>query len=140
MEEIFVKLLHRNSGKEVDAVIKCDSAQGGYIQISSDDGNVWHASSGNLFDSLVSIRREMEKEAIFPLCNGARINLAVSSGGRQASATRRVYKVEIGQQAQRHNLVDIFEYAECDSVGTVEEQKEFNRKWVSSLREKSHKA
>ena len=136
MEETIVKLLYRKLGKELEAIIRSDSGNQGYIAVVSADGKVWEASAGNLFDSLVIIRKEMEREEISPLCNGARVGIAVSGGGRQTSSTRRVCKVEIGQQAQRHNLIDIFDYAEPDVVGTVKEQKEFNHKWVSSLRDK----
>ena len=136
MEEILGKLYYLNIDEEVEAIIRFDSMNKGYVAITSCNGQCWEAAAGNLFDSLVLIRKEMESIAIFPLCHGARINIAVSTGGRQTFATRKVYKIEIGHQAQRDNLVDIFDHAERDVVGTVQEQKEFNQKWVSSLREK----
>jgi hypothetical protein len=52
------------------------------------------------------------------------------AGGRKAYITR------IGMPGDKTDMVDIFGYADPDAVG-FEQQEEFHKKWILSLRNES---
>ncbi len=88
----------------------------------------------DLFDALVSLRRELEKMEAQLLCAGARIDVSPSGMSRAMGDGRKVYVTHLGSPARKSDIVDIFDNAELETVGSVEEQDLFHRKWVESLR------
>jgi hypothetical protein len=78
------------------------------------------------------LRSKTDALGIKVLCNGARID-AFPSPMLQSSGARKVYITEIGKQALRENLVNIFEEAPAEKVGTIEDQFEYHNKWIDSL-------
>jgi hypothetical protein len=52
---------------------------------------------------------------------------------RDMGGGRKVYIRRLGSQATLDDLVDIFDYAEPDLVGTVEEQRAHYRNWLNCL-------
>ena len=125
--------MDKNSNLEENIVIEFDSSNNGEVVIIRSDGTKWEARSGNLFASLSSIREKIEKIGLFPLCNGARIDINPSSMAQQAGASRKAYRLRLGAQATREDLLDIFAPTEKSSVSTLSDQKEYHRKWIASL-------
>jgi hypothetical protein len=88
----------------------------------------------SLFEALIAMRRSFEERGYRLLCAGARPDIFASSVSRDMGGGRKVSIVTMGLQADLDTLVDIFDYAGPDLVGTVEEQYAYRRKWLASFR------
>jgi hypothetical protein len=82
----------------------------------------------DLYEALQNLRQDLEPEGVRILCAGARTDVAPSGMGRSMGGGRKVYILKIGQQATS-DLVDIFDPAEPDLIGTVEEQRAYFERW-----------
>ena len=91
-------------------------------------------SGDDLFEALVALRLELEKTGARLLCDGARPDVFPSGMLRSMGSGRKAYITRIGASASGTDLVDIFEYAKPEAVGSVEQQKVFHERWVKSLR------
>jgi hypothetical protein len=91
-------------------------------------------SNGDLFDSLISLRKALEESGIQILCAGARPDVFPSGMSRNMSGGRKAYITKLGNPALLINLVDIFDYSEPQSVGKISEPEAFHKKWIVSLR------
>jgi hypothetical protein len=87
----------------------------------------------DLFKACVLLRERLEQLGCKLLCNGARKNIIASGMSRQMGGGRKGYIVQLGRPALRSNLVDIFDYADSSLIASIEQQKSFYNKWVSSL-------
>lgn len=63
-------------------------------------------------------------------CNGSRIN-AIQSG--MMGATDKVYLVEMGKQALKKDIVNIWDYADIDIFANTQQQNSFFDQWINSL-------
>ena len=91
----------------------------------------------DLFEAMIGLRKELEARGCLLLCAGARADAFPSGMARDMSGGRKVYITRLGVQAARSDLVDIFDYAEPESIGTVEQQREFHQAWIASLKEQA---
>jgi hypothetical protein len=91
-------------------------------------------SGEDLFEALVALRLELEKIEALLLCAGARSDVFPSGMSRGMGGGRKAYITRIGAPALRTDLVDIFEYAKPEIVGTVAQQQAHHKKWAESLR------
>lgn len=88
-------------------------------------------SSGDLFDALMLLRIELERMNVQLLCNGARRDVFPSGMCRDMGHGGSAYIMKLGRPALPTDLVDIFDYSEDPSLGSVSEQQDFYRKWRS---------
>ena len=88
----------------------------------------------DVFDALQLLRRELANNGWQLLCQGSRQDVYPSRALRQ-SGTTKAYKSTLGRACTRADLVDLFDPCTKEVVSTVEEQDEFNRRWLSSLGE-----
>jgi hypothetical protein len=91
-------------------------------------------SNGDLFDALTSLRRALENTGVQLLCAGARPDVFPSGMSRDMGGGRKAYITKLGRPALQTDLVDIFDYSDPQSVGTVSDQQAFHEKWIASLR------
>jgi len=92
-----------------------------------------HVFGGDdLFECLIALRRELEKAGDRILCNGARVDAYPSGMSRSMGGARKVYITELGKPGTE--LVKIFDQADLEKVGSVEEQQTYHQLWVDSLR------
>ena len=105
------------------------------ITIKSQEFNEKKFNGRDLFDCLISARLFLEKNNYLLLCGGARIDVYPSGMSRDMSGGRLAYVTKIGVGASREDIVDIFEPANQTNIGTVEQQKEFHARWVSSIKD-----
>jgi hypothetical protein len=89
------------------------------------------AHGRDLFDGLQQIRRRLEPQGWYPLCNGARIDCYPSGMSRDMGGARAVYELTIGK-AGRFPLVGLFERAPPEKVGTVAEQDSYYQRWLEA--------
>ncbi len=88
----------------------------------------------DVFEGLCDIRRKLSPMGIKLLCAGARRDVYPSGMARQMSGGVVAYRLKMGSPAQRPDVVRIFDAAEADEVGTVEEQADYFRRWSASLK------
>lgn len=96
------------------------------------DGNRLTGNGSDYFDALCLIRRELEAMDVSALCVGARKDAYPSGMARDMGAGLKVYILEMGKRAES-KPVSIFEYAPPETVGTVDEQREYFERWLNSF-------
>ncbi len=85
-----------------------------------------------LFEALQIARNEASKVGLTLLCNGARLNVYPSPMMRSMGGAAMAYTLTLGEQAQRKNIVCIFDNTE-EPISTPKEQDEFYQRWLKSL-------
>ena len=127
--------LTMSSGNGDKAACLLEYSPGDLVEVifSSALLGTFSVTAGDLFEALSLIRLKMEKHGYFMLCNGARKNAYPSRMSRQVGGGRKLYLFKNGIQARREDLVDIFEPAEYEQVGTVAEQRVAYEAWLRSL-------
>lgn len=131
MNETKIKILSP-SGEIKNIKVSFADSHPWFIELSLDGKQTFKLEGSDLFDCLCTLRTKTDVLGIKILCNGARID-AFPSPMLQSSGARKIYITEIGKQALRENLVNIFDEAPAEKVGTVKEQFEFHTKWIDSL-------
>jgi hypothetical protein len=91
-------------------------------------------NGSDLFQALQEIRLELEPRGWLIAVQGARKDAYPTGMVRDMIGARRVYILSLGRQAAREHLVDIFAEAAANSLGTVEQQKNYYRDWRLSLK------
>lgn len=103
------------------------------VSISSPQFGKLNERGDTLFDALINLRLLLEKRGWILLCNVARKDAFPSQMMLQMALGRKIYILKRGMPARRENVVDIFDQATPEQVGTVQEQKEFHESWIRSL-------
>ena len=83
----------------------------------------YEARAESYFETLQNLRKELERDGIQILCNGAARNVYPSPMTLAMGYGRKAYKMTWGKQAPRKDLVEIFDYDEslvCCGVGGAE--------------------
>ncbi|HTN45654.1 MAG TPA: hypothetical protein VL098_04850 [Flavipsychrobacter sp.] len=83
------------------------------------------------FIALQELRQQLENQDIYLLVNGSRRNV-YPSGLQMSMGVATAYVLELGKPSDV--IVDIFASISHDDVATVDEQREFHKKWVESIR------
>lgn len=94
---------------------------------------IYFSKSDNIFDSVVELRKKLELNNIYLLCNASAINVYPSGMQKEFGGTK-AYKLQMGKQALLIDVVDIFDYDSELKIGSVKEQEEFYKSWLESLR------
>jgi hypothetical protein len=97
-------------------------------------GEAVRAVADTFFDALVDIRKVLEGQELRPKCFGACRDVYPSPMIRSMGSGEQAYRLKLGCQAKMEDLIPIFA---CDPEITpvsVEEQEEFYRKWLKSLK------
>ncbi|WP_080344040.1 hypothetical protein [Pseudomonas syringae] len=85
----------------------------------------------NLFSCFIKLRQELPE--IKFLCKGAKRNVHPSRMSSQMSAGLMAYELELGKQARRENLVNIFDHEEENLTNEPTMQSEYFKNWLNSL-------
>ena len=93
---------------------------------------IYSSKSDNIFDSVVELRKKLELNNIYLLCNASVINVYPSTMQKEFGGTK-AYKLEMGKQATLSDVVDIFDYDSELKIVSVKEQEEFYESWLESL-------
>ena len=94
---------------------------------------IYFSKSDNIFDSIVELRKKLELNNIYLLCNASVINVYPSGMQKEFGGTK-AYKLQMGKQATLSDVVDIFDYDSELKIGSVKEQEEFFESWIESFR------
>lgn len=93
---------------------------------------VYFSKSDNIFDSVVELRKKLELNNIYLLCNASVVNIYPSGMQKEFGGTK-AYKLQMGKQAALTDVVDIFDYDNELKIGSVKEQEEFYKNWLESF-------
>lgn len=87
----------------------------------------------DLFEALISVRRDLATRGVVLACNGSRRNVFPSQMLRQASCGRFAYVLTLPRPTSMPETVDIFSIApESAELVSVEEQREWFHHWQRS--------
>ncbi len=111
-----------------------DIAYGKYQLTLRWAGGELQSMEGDYFEAFCRIREQLAEQKLMPMCYGASRQIVISGMGRDMAAGLRVYKVQLGEQAQIKDLVDLFETGEDVEPVSVAEQEAFQKQWYASLR------
>jgi len=126
--------ISNKEGHSSEGYIEARTDQGkSLLSLKTNDLGTYQASGSNFFESFKQIRAELEKENWFALCMGAAKNVYPSGMVLQMSNGLKAYRLELGKQGTLDDLVDIFEPAMIDEIGTIEEQRAYFAAWIKSL-------
>ena len=96
------------------------------------DGSAIKNFGNNLFECFSQIRAS-HPDIVF-LCKGAKRNVFPSRMSSQMAGGLLAYELKLGEQALKNNTVNIFDHDESDIIESPEEQAEFFKKWLGSLK------
>jgi hypothetical protein len=96
-------------------------------------GKRLQASANDFFAALCTIRIELEKESLIPFCYGASMNVYPSPMCRDMGLGRKAYRIVMGKQALREDLVGTFEAGPDVIPVSVAMQREYFEEWIASL-------
>ena len=100
------------------------------VEISFDAETVAGVGS-DCFDALMDARRLLEPRGILVCVEGACQDVWPSAMARSMGAGRKAYRMTLGKQALKSDLVDIF--AKAEAPATIAEQDAYRRAWFESL-------
>lgn len=113
------------NGQEKDACIELSKNQY-LVGITFSLENLQLKKAGeNYFDTLVELRRELEKLNIKLLCKGCCRNVYPSAMILSMGEGRKAYTLTYGEQAKTETLVDIFTPCLMEEYATVKQQADF---------------
>ena len=100
------------------------------------DGRTRRVQAPDLFEALREMRQDLERMGAQLLSAGARPDVTPSGMSRSMSGGRKAYVVHLGSPARMTDMVDIFDYAEPETVGTVQQQRDYVAAWLASLKQR----
>jgi len=91
----------------------------------------------NIFDCFIKLRKEYPDVKF--LCKGAKINVFPSRMSSQMSGMT-AYEMTLGSPALNKDLVNIFDYDDSNIADNYEQQLNFYKSWIDSIRNRSKTA
>ena len=102
------------------------------IEVSFNDQKI-SKTGDNFFRALQNLRKKLENKHIQIICNGAALNVYPSPMQMSMGSCRTAYLLQLGQQAKRIDIVDIFSCLDSLTFVSVKEQELFYKKWIKSI-------
>ncbi len=93
-------------------------------------GRFYHESH-SYFDALIDLRKELELLQIKVLCFGARKDVWASGMQRDMGAGLVAYLLSVEGEGRKPEQ-SIFDYAPPETIGTVDEQREYHEDWLNA--------
>jgi hypothetical protein len=90
-------------------------------------------SEAGFFNALCSLRESLELVGLRPKCFGACENVYPSPMILSMGGGELAYRLMLGKQALKADLVNIFDCDDSVHPCSVEQQKEFYQRWIQSL-------
>ncbi|CAG9183874.1 hypothetical protein CURE108131_19150 [Cupriavidus respiraculi] len=123
-----------NGGRGDEAAVFTQTGVGDDCALTCElNGRRLTATGPDYFEALCSLRLELEKDGLIPVCYGASLKAFPSGMARDMGEGLKVYRLSLGKQSAMSDLVGIFENGNDVVPATVAEQQEFYRRWCQSL-------
>lgn len=103
------------------------------IRVILDDGREFAAEEVDCWWALLAIRKQLDPLGIRLLCQGSRRDVWPSGMSAQMSDGLKAYVHVLGRRGRSADLVNVFDPAPADLVGTIAEQTADRDAWASSL-------
>ncbi|WP_397457413.1 hypothetical protein AB3472_11145 [Pseudomonas lurida] len=117
--------------KKTEVTVKYDIAR--LIMVFSEADNFKTIYEGiDMYVCLAKIRADFPH--ITFLCKGAKRNVKPSRMASQMSSGLVAYEMTLGKQATNEDIVHLFDYEEENLTSNPQEQVEFFKQWLASLR------
>lgn len=130
MEKYYINAINLVSKESILITIIEDENENGNIVLSTVIDNKEYCSCNeSYFESFKELKDKLLRLGYGLQCVGAKLN-AVQS--QMASASDKVYLVELGKQAR--GILSLYEYSNNEEYPNIEEQNEFFDKWIKSLK------
>ena len=129
MESKNITIINNSNIEMAVALYELDSVA---LSVNFADGFSINSSGNNLFECFSQIRASLPN--IVFLCKGAKRNVYPSRMSTQMAGGLLAYELKLGGQALKNNIVNIFDHDDSDIVESPEDQAEFFKKWLSSLK------
>ena len=133
MSEFEISLIGSNDDEK--AFAKTESVDGVCKLTFSYRGRELLAQESDYFASFCAIREQLEADQLIPFCYGASLNVYPSGMCRDMGSGMVAYKIEMGQRANRDNLVNIFEQGDDVIPSTLSQQRDFFKQWLQSVKQ-----
>ncbi|WP_326599175.1 hypothetical protein [Streptomyces sp. NBC_01803] len=118
----------------VGAHLVSSSSEREYLVRISYDAHAVEHTAWNLFDALVQVRRDLERESLRPAVEGACRNVYPSRMAREMGGGRRAYKWSGGGRPATVDIFDEVPAKEHDRLVYPEEQLAWFQEWRSRSR------
>jgi hypothetical protein len=120
------------SGEVKEFAFSMSKSEPYFLEAEGYENRRLHATGGDLFDCLVNLRSDLEKEGAEILCNGARLDTYPSAMSREMSGGKKVYVLKKGEPANPKDLVNTFDEAPIEKIASVVDQRENYLEWIKS--------
>lgn len=131
-----IPFVRRSDGLSGLLGLQWESTAGGsfHVHISADDLLEFqpHYAGWDLFECLTLLRLDLERQGVFLLCQGARVDVYPSGMQRDMGGGQVAYRMIMGKNADLEDEVNIFEVTTDERLGTVEEQQQYRRTWLDA--------
>jgi len=97
------------------------------------EGNTLAASGSDFFEALVGIRKQLEPAGLLLQVYGSSRNVWPSGMSRSMGLGKAGYRMTMGKQALKQDMVNIFATGPDLDPATVAEQERFKDEWFASL-------
>lgn len=124
-----------SDGRVEPATFNCSNQSPWRLSLSLSSGAELSEEAADLFECLINLRTRLAEQGAVILCAGARKNVFPSSMARDMGGGRLAYRLTLGQQAKRDDLIDILASVSADQIADVGEQRAFYDQWLASLRQ-----
>jgi hypothetical protein len=91
-------------------------------------------SPDGYFDALKELRIELEQIGILLVCFGASKDVYPSPMQVSMGPAELAYRTRLGEQTEREDIVNIFDYEESVRPATVEQQEKFHQEWLRGFK------
>jgi hypothetical protein len=98
------------------------------------DGRLIVGEADDYFTALLAVRRILEADGVFILCQGARRDVWPSGLAFQMSDGLKAYVLPQGRPATSADVVELFDPADARAVGTIAEQNTYGTEWQERWR------
>ncbi len=125
-------LLKKKTGELSQCSISYDAKSSYVINLQSEQLGHRQFEGPDFFECLCYLRKAFEEIGWLLLCNGSRIDAFPSGMSRQMGGGLKLYITKLGEHSRMEDIVVLFDIAPADTVGTVQEQLDYHKKWVAS--------
>ena len=129
MEKYNIEAINLTNGESSIITIIEDEHENGNILLSTIIGNTEYCSCNqSYFESFKELKDKLLSSGYGLQCVGAKVNAIQSP---MASASDKVYLVELGQQAK--GILSLYEYSNNEKYPNMKEQNAYFEKWIKSF-------
>lgn len=126
-----IEITTTTDGIRQRAVIECDR-QNRTLVLVMENGSRRAYTAQDLYECLGLLRADYPETKF--LCKGAKLNVHPSRMSSQMSAGLVAYELHLGISSESEDTVNIFDYEDTDITNDIQQQRDFYRCWIDSLR------